>query len=422
MSLIVSVITGESRKSPALLFMLTVLFMLASVFALTGCQKDSAPDPASVSSKTSQNTSTDRKQKKPVPDENGLYHIHPGDDLQRILDAAASDAKHKDVVIHAGTYRPAYSSQAMIRFHARHDGIVLRADGEVTLTAENRDLSIPGTPGYPAIVNHVIYIGHGVTSRTKLVGLQVTGANGFVTQSEDDGPIEPASDKPGLDKRLFFYLDGGAIKIFGDSSPVLDGLRIFGNRTLLCGAGISVEQRGLAKEPVVIQNCRFEDNACPATGTAIDLLEGSKATITNCLFRNNIGNTGMAAVASQYGLKYHETHGSGALTVFPGSSACTDRCTFTRNWNAVDDHGSSVYTNCIFYDNTASDGSLPGAPYEMDVADTVKVEDCWLKGTTDDLRGTIDATHNRLQAPDPDFDEHFQPRNPEYKNAGWRKP
>jgi hypothetical protein len=410
------VITGENRRSPAL------LFMLASVFALTGCQKDSAPDPASVSGTTAQDTSTDRKQKKPVPDENGLYHIHPGDDLQRILDAAASDAKHKDMVIHAGTYRPAYSSQAMIRFHARHDGIVLKADGEVILTAENRDLSIPGTPGYPAIVNHVIYIGHGVTSRTKLVGLQITGANGFVTQSEDDGPIEPASDKPGLDKRLFFYLDGGAIKIFGDSSPVLDGLRIFGNRTLLCGAGISVEQRGLAKEPVVIQNCRFEDNACPATGTAIDLLEGSKATITNCLFTDNIGNTGMAAVASEYGLKYHETHGSGALTVFPGSSACTDRCTFTRNWNAVDDHGSSVYTNCIFYDNTASDGSLPGAPYEMDVAGTVKVEDCWLKGTTDDLRGTIDATHNRLQAPDPDFDEHFQPRNPEYKNAGWRKP
>lgn len=370
----------------------------------------------------SRDTSAEQKQRKPVPDENGLYHIHPGDDLQRVLDAAASDVKHKDVVIHAGIYRPAYSSQAMIRFHAHHDGIVLRADGEVTLTAENRDLSIPGTPGYPAIVNHVVYIGHGITSRTKLVGLQITGANGFVTQSEDDGPIEPVSDKPGLDKRLFFYLDGGAIKIFGDSSPVLDGLRIYGNRTLLCGAGISVEQRGLAKEPVVIQNCRFEDNACPATGTAIDLLEGSKATITNCLFTNNIGNTGMAAVASQYGLKYHESHGSGALTVFPGSSACADRCTFTRNWNAVDDHASSVYTNCIFYDNTASDGSLPGAPYELDVAETVKVEDCWIRGTTDDLRGTIDATHNRLQAPDPDFDEHLQPRNPEYKNAGWRKP
>lgn len=391
---------------------------MVQMVLIAGCAPDSRSNPSDGPHTDSQLSSANDNQA--LPDENGFYHIHPGDDPQRILDSSASDPKNKEIIIHAGTYRPAYASQAMIRFHARHDGIVLRADGEVTLTAENREISIPGTPGYPAVVNHVVYFGHGITDRTKLIGIRITGANGFVTESEDDGPIEPASSKPGLEKRLFFYMDGGAIKIFGNASPVLDRLKITGNRTLLCGAGISVEQRSLSTHPVTIRNCIFEDNACPATGTAIDLLEGSKANISNCLFRNNIGNTGMAAVASQYGLKYHETHGSGALTVFPGSSAFTDRCTFTRNWNAVDDHGSSVYTNCIFYDNTACDGSLPGAPYELDVADTVKVEDCWIKG--DDLRGTIDSTQNRLQAPDPEFDEHFQPGNPEYKNAGWRKP
>ena len=93
-----------------------------------------------------------------LPDAEGVFHIYEGDLVQAVLDAAATDPIHKHVVIHEGTYRPAYVSQAMIRFHARHDGLFLEGSGQVTLTAENREVAIPGDAGYPAVVNHVVYL------------------------------------------------------------------------------------------------------------------------------------------------------------------------------------------------------------------------------------------------------------------------
>lgn len=354
------------------------------------------------------------------PDAEGVYHVHPGTSIQEVMDAAAADSQHKRIHIHEGTYRPQFPSQAMIRFHAKHDGLDVRGEGDVVLTAENADVAVVGTAAYPAVVNHVVYFGHGISKATRLSGITITGANGFATNSETDGPIEPASGQPGLEKRMFFYLDGGAIKIFGNSSPVIDRVRILNNRTQLCGGGISIEQRGVAAEPVRISNCILAENRCPATGAAVDLLEGSQAMIENCLFRDNIANTGMAEIEARFGLRYKEQHGCGALTVFPGSRAEVIRCTFTRNWNGVDDQGSSVYRDCIFRENVASDGSLPGAPYEMDVAESVQVFNCWISGGISDLRGTVDPTQNRLQAPDPEFDDQFEPLNPSYESVGYR--
>ena len=356
----------------------------------------------------------------PVPDSQGVYHIRPSDSVQQILDAVAADPARKRIVIHEGTYRPAFAAQAMVKFHARHDGIVLEAEGVVTLTAENHDVAIPGEPGYPAVVNHVVYFGDGISDATKLRGVQIKGANGFATNLELDGPIEPRSNQPALKKQLFFYLDGGAIKIFGDSCPVIEGCDISDNRTQLCGGGISVEQRGRSKNPVRIINSIFRNNRCPATGSAIDLLEGSSAVIRNCLFVGNISNSGMAQVQAQYGLRYNEVHGCGALTVFPGSKADVSRCTFTQNWNGADDKGNSHYQNCIFWKNSASDGSLSGGTYELDAAESVDVENCWLNGATDDLRGTISAELNTLQAPDPLLDDRYEPRNEIYQDAGYR--
>lgn len=355
------------------------------------------------------------------PESDGRFHVRPGESIQAALDAAASSTANKRVVVHTGVYAPTAPSQAMIRFLARHDGIQLEADGDVTLTAANRELADPNANSFPAIVNHVVYFGHGISRKTVLSGFRITGANGFVVTEETGGILEPENSDPRLRKGMFFYSDGGAVKIFGQSSPVLIDLLIEGNRTVLCGGGVSVENCGYTEQAVRFENCVFRDNGCPGTGAAVDVLEGSVAELHNCLFTANIANTGMDRIQQQFGLTYNPRHGCGALTVFPGSRVSVTCCTFTANWNGADDQGrGSIYRNCIFWMNTASDGSRPGEPFEVDIYDAAQVEGCFLRGTVNDLHGSIDGRKNVLDAPDPQFDDQFRPRNTDYADAGYR--
>ncbi len=346
----------------------------------------------------------------PEPGDDGSFHVYPGEDIQRCLDAAAASSI-KTVTVHAGTYRPAAPAQALIHFTRQHDGITLQGEGEVILSAANADVANPSDRSYPAIVNHVVYFGDGIGGGTTLRGVTLTGANGFVGTDDSLPALEPPSERPEIQTRgMFYYLDGGAIKIFGRSAPLIEDVLVHDNFTRLCGAGVSVEQRGLTAESAVFRDCLFINNRCPGTGAAIDLLSGSSANIENCLFVGNIANTGMDQIAVEFGLTYKPQHGCGALTVFPQSRAEVSRCTFTQNWNAVDDAGQgSRYLDCIFWHNDASDGSRPGGPYELDVA-AAEVRGCWIGGPINDLRGTIDSTANQLNAPDPQLDDTFVPQ------------
>ena len=117
-----------------------------------------------------------------TPDEKrvGIMEVHPGEDIQAALDAVGEGGV---VRVNAGVYRPKRPGQALIHFNARHDGVVLEGVGEVVLTAANPNVAIPHFKGYPAIVNHVVYFGDEVSSKTVLRNFKITGANGFV-----DGP------------------------------------------------------------------------------------------------------------------------------------------------------------------------------------------------------------------------------------------
>jgi hypothetical protein len=364
-------------------------------------------------------SSTDSRRDSRTDD--GAYHVYPGQEIQAALDRAASDAARKTVKVHAGTYRPREQAQALVSFNRRHDGITVEAIGDVVLTAANPAIADKNAKSFPAVVNHVVYFGDGVSQNTVLRGIKITGANGFVTQSERPVNIQPEIDHSALEKGLFFYSDGGAIKVFGRSYPTIENVVAYGNSTSLCGGAVSVEHRGFHQREVLFRNCIFKDNHCPATGSAIDLLPGSAAVIENCLFVGNISNTGMDQVKKLYGLVHHETHGSGALTVFENSRVKVDRCTFTGNWNGVDDQGDgSSYRSSIFWMNNASDGSRPGGPYEIDILHAAGVENCYIKGTTNDLRGTLNRGKNRLDAPNPEFDERYCPRSGAYSGVGYR--
>lgn len=209
----------------------------------------------------------------------GAYHVHPGDHIQDALQLAATNKTVKLVQVHPGTYRPHTKRQALIWFNKAHNGIRLQALGDVTLTAANPDLAQPADAGYPAVVNHIVYFGDGVTSNTHLTGFRLTGANGFVTK---DGTRELEPNRA-IPKNHFFYSDGGAIKIFGRCHPILRNLEIVDNYASPCGAGISVQNQGLKQNPVHIENCLFLRNRSQGTGSAVDLLAGSSARLINCL-------------------------------------------------------------------------------------------------------------------------------------------
>jgi hypothetical protein len=345
------------------------------------------------------------------------YHVYPKDQIQDALEAAARDPVKKTIYVHAGTYRPLARGQALIWFNARHDGITLEAIGDVILTAANPEIADAQAPSYPAVVNHVIYFGDGVSRKTILRGFKITGARNFTTGSGEKSPLE--SDD--VRKSPFFYTDGGGIKIYARSYPTIEHVEVYGNYTSPCGAGVSVEHLGQQQDSVLFRHCIFRDNRTQTTGSAIDVLHFSSATIENCLFVGNVANLGVDYVGLLSGGEFHPEHGSGAMTVFQGSRATVSRSTFTGNWNGVDDAGTgSTYVDTIFWKNTLKGGISPGSRYELDITDAAGVRGSFIHGDVNDLRGTINRDLNTLDPPDPHFDARFTPQASEYAGVGYR--
>jgi len=343
------------------------------------------------------------------------YHVFPGDNIQDALQQAAANKTNKVVKVHAGEYRPNSKRQALIWFNQMHDGIRLEAMGQVTLTAANPEITSPMASGFPAVVNHVVYFGDGISSNTVFRGFRLTGANHFVTEKLTK-QMEPDTTIP---KNLFFYTDGGAIKIFGRSYPTLQNLEVIDNYASPCGAGISVQHMGFNQNSVSIENCLLLRNRAQVTGAAIDLLEGSAARVINCLFVGNVSNTGEDVVAKRSGEKPFTN--SGVLTIFQNCRAMLRNCTFTGNRNAVDDMGgASTYVNCIFVDDNVAAGLKGTERYELDLPMGAKVSGCFINGVIRDPRHSVSSNENVLNPPSPKFNKDFVPEAPEYKIVGYR--
>lgn len=342
------------------------------------------------------------------------YHVFPGENIQAAVELAAADATNKTVKVHSGVYRPSAKRQALIWLNRKHDGVRLEAVGPVTLSAANEALATKGSRSFPAVVNHVVYFGDGIGTNTLLRGFRISGANGFLTD-KFTSQIEPDESIP---KNSFFLTDGGAIKIFGRSYPALENLTVEDNYTTPCGGGISIQHQGHNTNWVTIRNSVFRRNRAQVTGGAVDLLEGSAARIINCLFVGNASNLGADVVAKKSGEPPFIN--SGVVTIFPNSKAVFDRCTFTGNRNAVDDmaEGNS-YLNSIFYRNDLAAG-LAAKRYELMLSGRAQMQGCFISG---ELPATVPADlrkNNVIDAPDPQFDERFVPRNSAYRDAGYR--
>lgn len=382
-----------SRAQPVL----AQLFALGIGLIIIGCT-----DPAA-----SQTDTTEERISGPV-------HVSPGQDLQAALDLAASATDDRRLILTPGRYTAPRPQFCLLALTARHNGVVVEGTGETILSGKASD------DQEATIVSHVVYCGHGLTSETQIQNLTISGGGEYVTKV--GVPREHYGVLAGrLQQGLFFHLDGGAVKVFGKSCPTFERIRFEDNETKLCGGAVSIEQQGLRQHPVTIRNCVFKNNRCPATGSAVDVLQGSSVEIHNCLFIENIGNYGMDQVRNEFGLSYNEQHGSGALTVFPESTAVVTDCTFTKNWNAVDDRGvESSYRNCIFAANDRSDGSRQGHPYEVDIANPADVKDCVFSSPHPDLKDSVSRTHNTFLDSPIDFSSIYIPTEPELSGFGYR--
>ena len=343
-------------------------------------------------------------------------HVRPGEDIQAAIETAATNPTNKTVWIHEGTYRPAKPGPALFWLNRNHNGVQVRAMGKVTLTAANPDLRSKEDAGYPAVVNHVIYLGDGITKETLVEGFHITGANHFVTRDGFE-ELEPSDSFP---KGQFFFEDGGAIKIFGRSFPTLRNLVIHDNYASPCAGGVSVEHAGTGsgKEPGVrIENCVFRNNRAQITGAAVDLLPGSSAMLINCLFVGNVANLGPDTITpAGAGEPFSNC---GALTVFQDSRALVQKCTFAGNRNGADDMGTqSYYVNCLFWDNSLKEG-MAGDRYDLDVLGYARVQGCWFGGKVIVSPNAL-GPGNRQNAPDPQFNQDFIPQNPAYEGIGYR--
>jgi len=347
------------------------------------------------------------------------WHVYPGESIQESLEQAALNPTNKVVRVHAGVYQPDSKRQALIWFNRLHDGVRLEAVGEVTLTAANPDLADPESSTYPAVVNHVVFFGNGVSSRTVIQGFKLTGANHFVTKDPPEVEVDAS-----LPRGLFYYADGGAVKIFGASYPTLRDLQIVNNYASLCAGGVSVEHLGqgggTSPSAVVFENCTFRNNRAQITGAAVDLLPGSSAMMSNCLFVGNIANLGVNYISENKTAP--EFTNSAPLTVFPGSRVTVLNSTFTGNRNGAEDLGQqSLYQNCLFWKNSIGEAFYEGQRYELDVRGQARVVGCVFGGPVLDPNRVISRTNNKISAvADPVFDARFQARAAEYENVGFR--
>ena len=99
----------------------------------------------------------------------------------------------------------------------------------------------PRAPSYPAVVNHVVYFGDGVSRKTVLRGFKITGANNFTT-----GSGEQVADRIGRRAQDAVLLRGR--RRHQDLRAVVSDdrarSRSTSNYTSPCGGGVSVEHLG----------------------------------------------------------------------------------------------------------------------------------------------------------------------------------
>ena len=281
------------------------------------------------------------------------------------------------------------------------------------LTAANPEIADSQAPSFPAVVNHVVYFGDGISTKTVLRGFRITGANNFTTGSGEQlaNRIRRHAQDAVLLSRRRRHQDLCARPIRRSSAS-----RWSATTPAHAAPAYRSSTSASRRTPRLFRNCIFRDNRTQITGAAFDLLHGSRATLENCLFVGNIANLGVDYVGLLTGGEYHPEHGSGAMTVFEGSRAEVSRCTFTGNWAGVDDNGTgSTYVEVDLLEEHAEGRDLAGrALRDRHHRRRGRARDRSSTATSTTCAGRSTASSNTFDPPDPRFDAQFVPQAPEY--------
>ena len=165
-----------------------------------------------------------------------------------------------------------------------------------------------------------------------------------------------------------------------------------------------------------IENCVFSNNRAEVTGGALDLLWGSSAYVTNCLFVGNLSNAGPGEGVNPF-------TNNGVVTVFPRSKCVVARCTFTENRNGVDDmSGLCEYSDSIFARNQMEGGTPGQQRFELDLQRGGRVGTCVIIGRLQERQTPISTSGNMTNPPGFRLDDDFVPQGTSFENIGYRPP
>ena len=287
------------------------------------------------------------------PDAPG-HHVRPGDGIQEALEEAARDPATRRCSSMPGLSAPGEGSgpdlvQRAARWHHA------RGRRRVVLTAANPQIADSGAPSPPAVVNHVVYFGDGISPKTVLRGFRITGANNFTTGSGERSPIE--SDD--VRKTLFFYSDGGGIKIYARSYPTIEQVEVYGNYTSPCGGGVSVEHLDRCRRrPVPRLHLPQQPHPDDRLGGGSPARQPRHARELPVRRQHRQPGRRLRRPAQRWRIPSAER--LGALTVFERSRATVSRARSPVTGTASTTAARQHLCQLIFWKNTLPGGISPG--------------------------------------------------------------
>ena len=298
----------------------------------------------------------------------------PRASIQDALEAAARDPVNKTVFVHAGTYRPPARGQALIWFNARHDGITLEAVGDVDPhRRQPRDRRSPARPAIPAVVNHVVYFGDGVSRKTVLRGFKITGAEQLhhrLRREVADRIRRHPQDAVLLHRRRRHQ--GLRARPIRRSSTSRSSATTPARAAAACRSSTSGSRRSRCSSATASS----ATTARRRPASAFDLLHGSRATLENCLFVGNVANLGVdyvgllarRRVPPRARLRRHD----GVRRARRRRSAAARSPATGTAWTTP---APAAPTSTRSSGRTRSPGGIsPGARYELDITDGAGVQ------------------------------------------------
>jgi predicted outer membrane repeat protein len=355
-------------------------------------------------------------------------------------DALAASAAGDDVWVAAGTYKPTSGSDRTVSFAMKNDVSLLGGfvTGATSIEERNPDPATNGTVlsgeiGDPDTTEDNTYrIVIGPSSGSAIFdGFRIVAGNANSYPNYNQGAGLYALTGVPICKNLLFEGNssggfGGAVSV-GVSSPTFTNC-VFRNNHAGRGGAFA----GSSSTSPVFDRCVFLSNVSDIGGALY--LQGPGASLTNCIFKGNVGSIGAGAIhdGSSTASTYRDCLFSGNSGINGGAVEFGLRgpsfinCVFSGN-QARDNggavsgsSGSPSFTNCIIWNNEAG-GKRSGTSaslYKSSASNPARFAHCivensggsanWNTAVGSNLGDNLDQDPLFVSPPNPAWAPHAQ--------------